>query len=160
MERQLALEILLKYYKNNSYLNISINHCFNQNELTRSQKDFITRVVYGTVTYQLYLDYIIKQNITGRIKSYERVLMMMSLYQILFMDAIPNYAIINEAVNLAKHKGHRTASFINASLRKLSQAQISFDNLDDEQRLSIETSHPLWLVKLLMKQYGKDTTID
>ncbi|MCD8029039.1 MAG: 16S rRNA (cytosine(967)-C(5))-methyltransferase RsmB [Erysipelotrichaceae bacterium] len=160
MERQLALEILLKYYKNHSYLNMSINHCFNQYDLTKFQKDFITRVVYGTVTYQLYLDYIIKENITGRIKSYERLLLMMSLYQMLFMDAIPDYAIINEAVELAKNKGKRTAGFINASLRKLSNVQISLDDLSEDKRLSIETSHPLWLVRLLMKQYGKDTAID
>ncbi|MCD7894713.1 MAG: 16S rRNA (cytosine(967)-C(5))-methyltransferase RsmB [Erysipelotrichaceae bacterium] len=160
MERQLALEILLKYEKNQSYLNISINHCFHQHELTKTQKNFITRLVYGTVSYQLYLDYIIKQTITGRIKKYEKILLMMSLYQILFMDAIPNYAIINEAVNLAKHKGKRTANFINASLRKLTQVNISFDNLNEDERLSIETSHPLWLVKMFIKQYGKETAIE
>lgn len=159
MERQLALEILLKYQNNLSYLNISLNHYFHQYILTQSQKSFITRVVYGTVTYQLYLDYIIRQNITGRIKSYERMLLMMSLYQMIYMDAIPQYAIINEAVELAKQKGKRTANFINAALRKLSHYHISFDNLDDIQRLSFETSHPLWLVKLFMKQYGQETAI-
>ncbi|MCD7808459.1 MAG: 16S rRNA (cytosine(967)-C(5))-methyltransferase RsmB [Erysipelotrichaceae bacterium] len=160
MERQLALEILLKYQNNHSYLNITLNHYFQQYPLTQTQKNFITRVVYGTVTYQLYLDFIIKQNITGRIKSFERMLLMMSLYQMIYMDAIPQYAIINEAVNLAKQKGKRTANFINAALRKLTHYQLSFDGLDDIERLSIETSHPLWLVKLYMKQYGKETAIE
>ncbi len=160
MERQLALEILLKYQNNHSYLNITLNHYFQQYSLTQTQKNFITRVVYGTVTYQLYLDYIIKQNITGRIKSFERMLLMMSLYQMIYMDAIPQYAIINEAVNLAKQKGKRTANFINATLRKLTHYQLSFEGLDDIERLSIETSHPLWLIRLYIKQYGKETAIE
>ncbi len=104
MERELALEILLKYKQNQSYLNLTLNTYFQRYDLTRQQKDFITRVVYGTVQNLLLLEYILKPHIQGRVKTYEKMLLLMSLYQHEKMDAIPDYAIINEAVELAKEK--------------------------------------------------------
>ena len=104
MDRLIALEILLKYKQEKSYLNLTINSYFQKYELSRSQKDFITRVVYGTVQNQIYLEYVLKPHLKTRVKSYEKMLLLMSLYQHLMMDAIPDYAIINEAVNLAKKK--------------------------------------------------------
>lgn len=159
MDRLIALEILLKYKQEKSYLNLTINSYFQKYELSRSQKDFITRVVYGTVQNQIYLEYVLKPHLKTRVKSYEKMLLLMSLYQHLMMDAIPDYAIINEAVNLAKKKkGIRTSQFINAVLKQAFLNQPSLEELSKEERLSIETSHPLWMVKMLCKQYGYSTT--
>lgn len=159
MERELALEILLKYKQNQSYLNLTLNTYFQRYDLTRQQKDFITRVVYGTVQNLLLLEYILKPHIQGRVKTYEKMLLLMSLYQHEKMDAIPDYAIINEAVELAKRKkGKKTANFIHAVLQNVFQSSYSFDGLSKEEKLSIETSHPLWLVKMLSKQYGFEET--
>ena len=153
MDRLIALEILYKQEK--SYLNLTINSYFQKYELSRSQKDFITRVVYGTVQNQIYLEYVLKPHLKTRVKSYEKMLLLMSLYQHLMMDAIPDYAIINEAVNLAKKKkGIRTSQFINAVLKQAFLNQPSLEELSKEERLSIETSHPLWMVKMLCKQYA------
>ena len=159
MDRLIALEILLKYKQEKSYLNLTINSYFQKYELSRSQKDFITRVVYGTVQNQIYLEYVLKPHLKTRVKSYEKMLLLMSLYQHLMMDAIPDYAIINEAVNLAKKKkGIRTSQFINAVLKQAFLTEPSLEELSKEERLSIETSHPLWMVKMLCKQYGYSTT--
>ena len=83
-------------------------------------KNFITRIVYGTVQYQLYLNYLLEPFISGkRVKAYEKMLLLMSLYQHEYMDSIPDYAIVNEAVQIAKkQKGIKTANFINAVLKK------------------------------------------
>ena len=102
---------------------------------------------------------ILKPHLKTRVKSYEKMLLLMSLYQHLMMDAIPDYAIINEAVNLAKKKkGIRTSQFINAVLKQAFLTEPSLEELSKEERLSIETSHPLWMVKMLCKQYGYSTT--
>lgn len=155
MDRQIALEILLKYKQEKSYLNLTIHHYFENYQLTRSQKDFITRIVYGTVQNMLYLEYLLKPHIKGRVKTYEKMLLLMSLYQHFFMDSIPDYAILNEAVNLAKKKkGMKTAQFINGVLKNTLNSSCSLDELQSEERLSIETSHPLWMVKMFIKQYG------
>lgn len=159
MDRQFALDILLKYKQEQSYLNLSLHACFQNQHISREQKDFITRVVYGTVQNMLYLEYLLEPHLKTRVKAYEKMLLLMSLYQHEFMDSIPDYAIVNEAVRLAKRKkGVRTAQFINAVLNHAFQNKRSLDELDEKEKLSIETSHPLWLVKMLSKQYGLEET--
>lgn len=159
MDRQIALEILLKYKQENSYLNLTLNHYFKTLSLSREKKDFITNIVYGTVQNQIYLEYMLKPFIKGRVKSYEKMLLLMSLYQHYFLNHIPDYAIVNEAVALAKKKkGKRTAQFINAVLKNAFQQKRSLDDLDELEKLSIKTSHPLWMVKMLNKQYGFNKT--
>lgn len=159
MNRQIALEILLKYKQEGSYLNLTLNAYFLHHDLLKEQKDFITRVVYGTVQNMLYLEYMLEPYIKGRVKSYEKMLLLMSLYQHYFMNSIPDYAIVHEAVDLAKKKkGMKTAQFINAVLKQALASSRSLDMLDERERLSIETSHPLWMVNMFIKQYGLETT--
>ena len=160
MDRQIALEILMKYKQEKSYLNLTINSYFSSHQLSGESKDFITRLVYGTVQNQIYLEYMLEPFLKTRVKSYEKMLLLMSLYQHYFLDAIPDYAIVNEAVNLAKKKkGMKTAQFINAVLNQAFANKRSLDELDQYERLSVETSHPLWLVKMLCKQYGYEVCV-
>ncbi len=159
MDRQIALEILLKYKQDQSYLNLTLNTYFQNTTLSREQKDFITRIVYGTVQNLLYLEYILQPHLHSRVKTYEKMLLLMSLYQHEFMNAIPDYAIVNEAVSLAKKKkGYKTAQFINAVLKNAFASSVSLEGLSDLENLSITTSHPLWMVKMFEKQYGLATT--
>ncbi len=159
MERELALEILLKYKTEGSYLNLTLNQYFNHYDLRKEQKDFITHCVYGTVQHMLYLEYILKQNTNQRVKSFEKMLLLMSLYQHIFLNQIPDYAIVNEAVKIAKKKkGMKTSQFINAVLNQAFKKEYDLSSLDERERLSIETSHPLWLVNMLIKQYDLETT--
>lgn len=160
MNREIALRVLISFYKDKSYINIVLNKELENTNVSREDKNFITRVVYGTVQYQLYLEYLLNPFISGkRVKVFEKTLLLMSLYQHIFMDSIPDYAVVNEAVKIAKkQKGIKTANFINAVLNKAFKEKRSLEGLKDEERLSIETSHPLWLVKMLKKQYGFETT--
>lgn len=159
MDRQIALDILLKYKQEKSYLNLTLNTYFERFSLTRESKNLITQLVYGTVQNQIYLEYMLKPFIKGRVKTFEKMLLLMSLYQHYFLNHIPDYAIVNEAVRLAKKKkGIKTSQFINAVLKNALQNKVSLDDLDDLQRISIETSHPLWMVKMFDKQYGYEKT--
>jgi len=160
MERIIALEILLKYVREKSYLNLTLNDYFHRYSLSRENKDFITRIVYGTVQNQIYLEYMLQPFLKGKVKNFEKTLLLMSLYQHYFLNSIPDYAIVNEAVNIAKKKkGLRTSQFINAVLKQVFQHVSSLEDLNELERLSIETSHPLWMVKMLAKQYGIEETI-
>lgn len=160
MNREIALKVLIAYYKDKSYINIVLNKELENRDISREDKNFITRIVYGTVQYQLYLNYLLEPFISGkRVKAYEKMLLLMSLYQHEYMDSIPDYAIVNEAVQIAKkQKGIKTANFINAVLKKAFKEKRSLEELNEIERLSIETSHPLWMVKMFMKQYGLETT--
>lgn len=85
----------------------------------------------------------------------------MSVYQMKMLDRVPDHAVINEAVNLAKEKGHKgIASFTNGVLRSIQREGVpSVESIEDEQeRVAITTSHPLWLVRRWTKQYGEKET--
>ena len=116
--------------------------------------------MYGTIQNKIYLEYQLEPYIKGKkVKNRERLILLMSLYQLIFLDKIPSYAIIDEAVKLAKNKNLYAGKFVNAILRNyLRNGKRNIDEVDELKRLSIETSHPLWMVKMLSKQYGLEVT--
>src|SRR5690625_4231566 len=85
------------------------------------------------------------------------MLLRMSLYQMKFLDKVPPFAVINEAVEIAKKRGHKgIASFVNGVLRSVNRKGVPSPEaiLNETERLAITTSHPLWLVERWVEQYG------
>lgn len=157
MEQEIAYNILLAYFKKGSYLNITLNKALTP-DMDRHMKNRITRIVYGTLQNALLLEYQLKKFVK-KVKVSEKTILLIGLYEHYFMD-IPDYAIVDELVNLAKKvKGIRTASFINAVLRNAFQSEINLEGLSEDEQLALRTSHPLWLVKMFKKQYGEMETI-
>ena len=156
-ERDTALDILIDYEKNESYLNITLNHTLTQ-DFSPSERGLITTLVYGTIQNRLYLEYQLEPHIHTRLKVVERMLLLMSLYQHFYLDT-PDYAIVNEAVEIIKERRNKRAGgMINAILHSCFKETRFLDDLDHDERLSISTSHPLWMVKMFNAQYGKETT--
>ena len=156
-ERDTALDILIDYEKNNSYLNITLNHTLTK-DFSAKERGLITTLVYGTIQNRLYLEYQLEPHIHTRLKVVERMLLLMSLYQHFYLD-MPDYAIVNEAVDIIKERRNKRAGgMINAILHSCFKETRSLDNLDEDTYLSISTSHPLWLVKMFKAQYGLETT--
>lgn len=155
MARTIALDVLIKYQNEQSYLNITLNDYLENSTLSRSDKDLATRIVYGTVQNKLYLEYQLAPYIEGKkVKGREKMILLMSLYQLIFLDKVPDYAIIDEAVRLAKKRDSYAGKFINAILRNfLRDGKREVEETDQYKKLSIETSHPLWIVKMFSKQY-------
>ncbi|WOP22172.1 transcription antitermination factor NusB [Bacillus pumilus] len=84
-------------------------------------------------------------------------LLRMSLYQMVYLEKIPDRAAIHEAVELTKKRGHKgISSLVNGVLRSVQREGVpAFDDIKDPvKRLSIETSHPLWLVQEWVQSYG------
>lgn len=85
MARTIALEVLIKYQNEQSYLNITLNDYLEHSRLSRSDKDLATRIVYGTIQNKLYLEYQLAPYVKGKkIKSREKMILLMSLYQLIF----------------------------------------------------------------------------
>ncbi len=161
MVRLLAYDILIRYFKMGSYLNLSLNHCLMHHSLSSMDKDLLTHMIYGVVQYKLALEYQMELLIKDKKIDIEvYVILMMALYQWCYLDKIPEYAIISSSVDLAKKKlGRYKASFVNALLRQYQRSgQRSLEELPIESKLSIETSHPQWLVLMLQHQYGLEKT--
>lgn len=157
--REYAYDILSEILIDDAYSNISINKAFSRNNIEIVDKKYITEIVYGSIKNKIYLEHIIKLFSKGRIKPKVKVLLITSLYQILKMDKTPNFAAVNETVELAKKLfGIHTSKFVNALLRNVirnyNQNNISYNN--DDEKFCIENSCPKELYDILIKQYGKE----
>ena len=160
--REIALKILYKIDKEKSYSNIVLNELINKNkkELTNKDIGLISEIVYGTTTWRLTLDEIIKKYSKIKLKKISTWILnvlRMGIYQIVFLDKIPKSAAVNESVNLAKRYGHKSSSnFVNAILRKVTARDYEdfYEIKDDIQRISITNSMPIWIIEELAKQLG------
>lgn len=161
--RELALKVLYDIDKNGAYSNIALNERLketrkNQNKINQRDIGFISEIVYGTTSWKLTIDEIIKKYSNIRIKKISPWILnilRLSIYQILFLDKVPKSAAVNEGVNLAKRYGHRASSnFVNAILRKVEKRDYEefFTIKDDVERISKVTSMPVWIVEELLKQ--------
>ncbi|MFV8827099.1 16S rRNA (cytosine(967)-C(5))-methyltransferase RsmB [Alkalihalobacterium sp. APHAB7] len=158
--RDVALDVLLQIEKNQAYSNLLLNQTVKKANLDQRDVGLLTEIVYGTVqrrdTLDFYLEPFIKKGVK-KLDDWVRVLLRLSLYQMIYLDRVPDRAIVHEAVTIAKRRGHQGISgMVNGVLRNVRRQELrSFDEIkDDLTRLAIETSHPLWLVKRLVAQYG------
>lgn len=161
--REIALKVLYDVDKNDAYSNIALDEALKQarrNFYEIDQRDigFISEIVYGTISWRLTIDEVIKKYSNVRIKKISPWILnilRMSIYQILFLDKVPKSAAVNEGVNLAKRYGHKASSnFVNAILRKVEKKDYEefFEIKDDVERISKTTSMPVWIVEELLKQ--------
>ena len=106
-------------------------------------KPLYTELVYGTVKRKMTLDFYLRPFVKTKIKSWVRQLLWMSLYQYIYLDKVPNHAIINEAVNIAKHRGGpHNGNVVNAILRTIFRSELpSLESIkNDKQRMAVEYS--------------------
>lgn len=158
--REAAFRILLDVDFKGAYSNLAVKD--GVRELTPVDKAFATRLVYGCISMRLTLDYVISVfSDTKPSKLSDRVteLLRMGIYQILYMDKVPDSAAVNECVRLAKRYAGRSSGFVNAVLRNVSRRknEIEFPAGGTEQ-LSVRYSFPPELCERLTGVYGYDFT--
>lgn len=163
--REIALKTLLDIENGEAYSNLLLNSKLNNGELSDLDKAFVTKLVYGVITYKRTLDYIISKLSKVKIKKISTSILnilRMGLYQIYYLDKIPNSAIVNESVKLAKRYGHQaSANFVNALLRnstKRQKEEYFIDIKNKQERLAIYYSYPDWIVDLYVDRYGVERT--
>ncbi|HEM3694817.1 TPA: 16S rRNA (cytosine(967)-C(5))-methyltransferase RsmB [Streptococcus suis] len=157
--RSLALSVLEQVFDQGAYSNIALNKVLESSPLSTQDKGLATELVYGTVSRKITLEWYLAHFIEDREKldTWVYYLLMLSLYQLVYLDKLPPHAVVNEAVNIAKRKPG-TDKFVNAILRKMSQstlpnpAEIKRKN----KRLSVQYSVPVWLVQTLIAEYGDE----
>lgn len=164
--RELALNVLYKIEVGEAYSNTTLDKELNNSDLSKVDKALASELVYGVLTWKLTLDEIIQRYSLVKLKKISDWIMnilRMGIYQIAFLDKIPESAAVNESVNLAKRYGHEaSARFVNAVLRKVTKDEV--DKLieylktktkTDYEIISILTSHPVWMVQKLLEEYDK-----
>lgn len=154
--REEAYHILTQVVVHKQYANLLLKNCKGD----PVDMPLITRIVYGTLQHYRYLEYQWSDLISKRPPEEIVVLINLSVYQRYMMDKIPPYAIINEAVSIAKKnlKG-QYAGLVNAILRQVLTRHSRPIILENKaEQLAIETSHPVWLVHMWRKQLGDEVT--
>lgn len=155
--RYQALLILLNVRHQQAYSNLMIK----QANVHDKDKNLLAELVYGTISRRYYLEYQLADAIKGKkVDDWVKELLLLSLYQLFFLDHVPDHAVLNEAVTLAKACGNiGIAKFVNGVLRHIQRrGVIDIKAKSDLERLSLETSMPIWLLELLEEQYGFTTT--
>ena len=161
--RDAALTILLAVDKNQAYSNLLLHQTIEKYKLDVKDRGLLTEITYGTLQHKLTLDYYLEPFIHGKVDLWVRWLLRMSLYQMHYLSRIPAHAAVNEAVEIAKRRGHKgIASMVNGILRSILREGVRSTNdiKDPNERLAIETSHPQWLVDRWVESYGYEETAE
>jgi len=161
--RQVALEVLEEVFDQGAFSNIALNNALNKVQLSQQDKSLVTELVYGTVARKLTLEWYLSHLIEDRNKldSWLYILLLLSLYQMLYLDKIPNHALIHEAVELAKKRKLGSDKFVNAILRRIEREGVADVGTikRKNKRYSIQYSTPVWLVKALIEEYGEERAL-
>lgn len=164
--RWLALKILDAIEFEGVFVHDAIDTHTKALELTKQERGFIKKLVFGTIERQLYLDYVINQfsSVTvAKMKPAIRHTLRLSVYQLLYMENIPPSAVCNEAVKLIKkRKMFRLTGFVNGVLRTVIREKDRI-TLPDEQEnpvtyLSVVYAFTEELVAMLMADMGYEAT--
>ena len=164
--RALILGILLEVMEEGNYSHLVIRSVLDKYQyLEKQERAFITRVAEGTIQTAIELDYIINQFSkvkVNKMKPVIRNLLRMSVYQMKYMDSVPDSAACNEAVKLARKKGFASLSgFVNGVLRNISRGLSEVSYPDEKKEpvayYSVKYSMPEWIVNKWIADYGVDT---
>jgi len=162
--RYYVYKCLYNIYFKDAYSNIEIDHIIRENDISELDAKLLTNIVYGTLSHDRLLNWEISKLSEKAPKDQAKVILLMSLYQMKFLDRIPEFAIINEAVSIAKKEGGEAmGKFVNAILRESQRQHLSFseeDAKDQVEYLSIAYNMPIWVIKMLQTHYGKDKMIE
>jgi 16S rRNA (cytosine967-C5)-methyltransferase len=163
--REVAFKVLKDAEKNRTYSNIAVDRALSRSELLGADRGLVTAIVMGVVERKLTLDAIISslsQN-GEKTDSDARVLLRMGIYQLYFLDRIPDHAAVNETVALAPK---RLRGFINAVLREFLRRRESgrleslFPSREEDMLgyLSVKYSFPKDVCAEFIKIYGTERT--
>ena len=149
--RHVAYDVLKAVIVHHKFSNLELNTALVHSDLSAVDKRLTTTIVYGTIQHWLIYRHETDSFFAGKKVSLSlHILFAMSWYQHHFLERIPDYAIVNDAVSLAKEQFDQpTAGFVNAILRQLLNIPHSL-TLDQDVILA----HPVWMVKMMQAQWG------
>lgn len=152
--RRTAWEYLDKIIEHGGYASLLMRK--GQEGFSREDTALLNEIVYGTLRYLSLLEYQWQDLVKRTPSKKTAILLDMSCYQLLFLDRIPDYAVIDEAVEMVTRN---EKGFVNAVLRRVAERGIHYASGEDEVRnLAINTSHPEWLIRMWKAHYGWENT--
>lgn len=164
--REICLKLLVSTEKNSSYSNIALDKTLSKyTALKDVDRRFITALYYGVIERKITLDAVIKKYSSrpaDKMSDAVRGVLRMGIYQLLYMDSVPDGAAVNESVLLTKsNKNPSVGGFVNALLRAFIRDGKKLPEYKDRiQNLSAAYSCPEWIIRMWQKDYSEDVMMD
>lgn len=146
-----------------AFSNVALAQILRQEKLSDLDRRFCTELVYGTIKAGASLDWKISKYVSRPLEKIDAkilAILRVGMYQIFFLDRVPDSAAVNESVEIAKKFVNIGASkFVNGVLRSAVRApqKSDFPNDDSIESLALKSFHPAWLVKLFVEEFGFET---
>lgn len=160
--RMTALDILVRVGEQGGFSHLVIDNSIKNKSFSTKDESLLTEIIYGTLQRKITLEFFLSP-FTGKkkIEPWVKWLLYMSVYQMVYLDKVPDHAIIHESVEISKKRGHKgISSFVNGVLRSAQRKGLPNPSEIKEpiKRISVETSHPEWLINRWSSMYGESIT--
>lgn len=164
--RTIVLDILMEVNENGNYSHLVISNALKKYQyLEKKERAFISRLAQGTIERQITIDYILDEysRVTvKRMKPVIRNILRMAVYQIIYMDQIPESAACDEAVKLTHKRGfYNLTGFVNGVLRNVARCHTELRYPDKESNtvryLSVVYSMPEWIISNWLQEFDVET---
>ncbi|WP_373229924.1 16S rRNA (cytosine(967)-C(5))-methyltransferase RsmB [Cohnella sp.] len=163
--REVAMNVLHNVEVKGAFSGLELNQALSSSDLSRSDAGLATEIVYGTIQRMNTIDYDLESRVKGwpkKVEPWVRSLLRMSYYQLRWLSRVPAHAAVDEAVRMAKKRGHAgIAGLVNGVLRGLLREGFDAplnDKLSEVGRLALVHSHPQWLIERWITQFGVQKT--
>ena len=162
--RKLAVKLLTRLDTDSAYSNLLLDEALERSQLDEQDKRFASALFYGTLERRYTLDEIIRSRLTNpdnKLSAEVRNILRTGLFQLLYMDSVPDNAAVDESVKLAKkNRNPAVSGFVNGLLRGfIRDGKILPEAADKTYCLALEYSCPPWLVDKWLNEYGEDTAL-
>lgn len=162
--RQVAAEALLRVEGDKAWSNLALDHMIRGDLRDPREAAFATALFYGALERKLTLDACIaahSKTKPERLSPVVKNIVRISIYQLLYLDSVPDHSAVHEGVELAKRMGMaKAAGFVNGVLRSFLRAgkRVPLPEGSAEDRLSVEYSAPAALIRMWREAYGAEQT--
>ncbi|MFB9279861.1 16S rRNA (cytosine(967)-C(5))-methyltransferase RsmB [Cohnella cellulosilytica] len=160
--REVAMSVLHNVETRGAYSGLELNQTLQAAGLSRPDAALATELAYGTIQRLNTIDYALQSRVKGwpnKIEPWVRALLRMSYYQLRWLTRVPAHAVVDEAVTIAKKRGHAgIGGLVNGVLRAVLREGFAAPlprDLPAAKRISLEHSHPLWLVERWIAEFGE-----
>jgi 16S rRNA (cytosine967-C5)-methyltransferase len=153
--RRAAYDCLLKVEADRAFTSVLLPEY--EEQLQPLDRGLCHEIVLGTLRRQIYLDRVIDALSNGKKLDIEiRVILRFAIFQLAFLERVPAHAAVNDAVALASRAKRSSArGLVNAVLRRAAAGLPKLEFADELDRISVETSHPRWLIEQWSEEFGK-----
>ena len=157
--REVALNIINRVLEEGAYSNLVLSKELNDSDLNEKDRALVTELVYGTIRRKKTLDIIISNYVKDISLMEDGVLniLRMAIYQMHFLDKVPDFAACNEAVELSKNISLQSSKLVNGILRSYTKNPDDIEVSDSPiDKLVYTYSYEPWFIRMIYKQYGEE----